>query len=71
MKYIGTFNINVQNKFLKLWYKKTNITLHDISLTKLEGPKEAYEEFLIGKITKISTNMIDAKSWVELEEEKL
>ena len=27
MDSIGTININVQNKFLKLWYKKKKITL--------------------------------------------
>jgi hypothetical protein len=27
MKTIGTININVENKFVKLWYKKKKITL--------------------------------------------
>ena len=31
---VGTININVKNKFLKLWYKKKKITLHDLSLSK-------------------------------------
>jgi hypothetical protein len=39
-------NINVQKKFLKLWYKKKKITLQDTSLTKQEGPKGALEEVL-------------------------
>jgi hypothetical protein len=34
MDSIGTININAQKMFLKLWYKKTKITLHDIYLTK-------------------------------------
>lgn len=32
MDSIGTININVQNIFLKLWYKKKQITLHDFNL---------------------------------------
>ena len=35
---MGTININVQNKFLKLWYKKKKITLQDVSLSKKECP---------------------------------
>jgi hypothetical protein len=35
---VGTININVQKKFLKLWYKKKKITLQDVSLSKKEGP---------------------------------
>jgi hypothetical protein len=34
MESIGTININVQKKFLKLWYKKKKITLQYISLIK-------------------------------------
>jgi hypothetical protein len=48
MDSIGTININVQKKFMKLWYKKNKITLQDISLTKQEGPKVAHEEVLVG-----------------------
>jgi hypothetical protein len=44
---VGTININVQNKFLKLSYKKKKITLQDISLIKREGPNEAHEELHI------------------------
>jgi hypothetical protein len=35
---VGTIDINVQKKFLMLWYKKKKITLHDVSLSKTEGP---------------------------------
>jgi hypothetical protein len=38
MDLVGTININVQNKFLRLWYKKNKITLQDVSLSKSEGP---------------------------------
>jgi hypothetical protein len=46
----GTVNINVQNNFLKLWYKKNKITLQDISLTNQEGPTRATKKVLAGKI---------------------
>jgi hypothetical protein len=39
MDSIGTMNINVQNNFMKLWYKKNKITMQGISLTKKEVPK--------------------------------
>ena len=34
MESVGTININVQKKFLKLWYKKKKITLQDTSINK-------------------------------------
>jgi hypothetical protein len=37
MNLVGIVNINVQNKFLKLWYKKKKVTLQDVSLSKTEG----------------------------------
>jgi hypothetical protein len=37
---MGTININVKKKFLKLWYKKKEITLQDVSLSKKEWPME-------------------------------
>ena len=51
MDSIGTVNINVQKKSLKLWCKKKKITLHDISLTsKKEGSKMMHEEVSIGEL---------------------
>jgi hypothetical protein len=41
MESVGTININVQKKFLKIWYKKKKITLQDVSLSKKDGPMEA------------------------------
>jgi hypothetical protein len=39
---IGTISINVENKFMKLWYiKKKKITLQDMSLGKQEGPTQS------------------------------
>jgi hypothetical protein len=43
---VGTININVQKKFLKLWYKKKKITLQDVSLSKKDGPMEARKEVI-------------------------
>jgi hypothetical protein len=48
MNLVGTISINVQNNFLKLWYKKNKITLYDISLIKQEGPKESHVKVLVG-----------------------
>jgi hypothetical protein len=44
---VGTININVQKKFLKLWYKKKKITLQDVSLNKKDGPTEASKAVLV------------------------
>ena len=43
---MGTININVQKKFLKLWYKKNKIALQDVSLSKKDGPMEASKEVI-------------------------
>ena len=49
MKLVGTININVQKKFINIWYKKNKFTLQDVSLSKQEGPmgdnKEVTAEF--------------------------
>ena len=44
---VGTININVQKKFLKLWYKKIKITLQDVSLSRKYGPMEASKEVIV------------------------
>jgi hypothetical protein len=44
---VGTININVQKKFLKLWYKKKKITLQDVSLSKKYGPMVASKEVIV------------------------
>ena len=33
MQSFGTINLNIEKKFLKLWYDKKKVTLQDISLT--------------------------------------
>jgi hypothetical protein len=44
---VGTININVQKKFLKLWYKKKKIVSQDVSLSKKDGPMEARKEVIV------------------------
>jgi hypothetical protein len=44
---VGTININVQKKFLKLWYKKKKIALQDVSLSQKDGPMEASKEVIV------------------------
>jgi hypothetical protein len=46
MTTIGTININVEKKFVKLWYKKKKITLQDVSLSKKEGPMGEMKEVI-------------------------
>ena len=55
---------------MKLWYKKNKMAMHDICLTKQEGPKGAHEEVLAGQIIEFPTDTSDEKLNVELEEEK-
>jgi hypothetical protein len=47
MDSVGTININVQKKFLNLWYKKNKITLQDVSFSKKEGPMGENKEFIV------------------------
>ena len=67
MESIGTININVQKKFLKLWYKTKKITLQDIYLSKLEEPKVAHEEVSTRKLVVAPTDTLDEESMVESE----
>ena len=46
MESVGTININVQKKFLKLWYKKKKIILWDISINKQVESTEAEAEYV-------------------------
>jgi len=38
MTLVGTINLNLENKFLKLWYKKKKVTLQVISLSQPVAP---------------------------------
>ena len=51
MELIGTINISVQNKTLKLSYKKNKIIIQNIYLTKQQGPEVSHEEVLARKLT--------------------
>lgn len=51
MESMGTININVQKKFLKLWYKKKRITLQDISINKQVESMEDEPEYVLGTDT--------------------
>lgn len=39
MTSVGTINLNLEKKFLKLWYKKKKVTLQDVSLNTKVEPK--------------------------------
>jgi hypothetical protein len=56
---VGTININVQNKFLKLWYKKKKITLQDVSLNKKDGPKEANKAIIVESKVELEAESIE------------
>jgi hypothetical protein len=47
MESVGTVNINVKNKFLKIWYKKNKITFQDVSLSKKDGPMTTRKEVIV------------------------
>jgi hypothetical protein len=47
MDSVDTVNINVQKKFLKLWYKKNKITLQDVSLSKSRGNTMTNTEVIV------------------------
>jgi hypothetical protein len=56
---VGTININVQKKFLKLWYKKKKITLQDVSLNKKYGPAEASKAIIVESKVESETESIE------------
>ena len=66
MESIGTININVQKKFLKLWFKKKKITLQDISISKQIESKEDEVE----KIVCNDTSDKESRVEVILEDKK-
>ena len=73
MDSIGIVNINVQKKFLKIWYKKKKIIVQDISLVpKQEETIMAREEVSIGELVVIiSTITSNEGSKVESKEEPI
>ena len=49
MQSVGTININVEKKFLKLWYKKNKITLQDMSRIPQKETKKAQDGVFAGE----------------------
>ena len=71
MELVDTININVQKKFLKLWYKKKKITLQDISINKqVESLKVDLEDVPGTDILEDEPLMIDNQTQTEAEVEK-
>jgi len=69
---VGTININVQKKFLKLWYKKKKITLQYISINKkLEHMEAEAEDVPRTDISDDEPLMINNQTQTEAEEEKV
>ena len=72
MESVGTININVQKKFLKLWYKKKKITLQDISINKqVESTKVDVEDVLGIDISDDEPLIIDNQTQTGGEVEKV
>ena len=49
MQSVGTININVENKFVNLWYKKKEITLQDMSLIPQRETEKEQDEVFVGE----------------------
>jgi len=72
MEFVGTININVQKKFLKLWYKKKKITLQDISINKqVEYMDAEAEDVPRIDISNDDPLMIDNQTQTEAKVEKV
>ena len=65
MDSIGTINLNVQKKFLNLWYKKKKVTLQDISLTTQAEPKGEPTDTSTGTLEVIPIDTSDDDYMVE------
>ena len=62
MDSIGTIQINVQKKFLNLWYKKNKITLQYISLSQLVAPTVVHDVVSAGTLEVIPIDTLDDES---------
>lgn len=65
MQSVGTININVEKKLLKLWYTKKKVTLQDISLTTHEEPKGSPIEISTENLVVIPTDTSNDESMKE------
>ena len=57
-------NLNIEKKFLKLWYKKKKVTLQDISLTTQAEPKGEPTDTSTGTLEVIPIDTSDDESMV-------
>ena len=64
MDSVGIVSLNMQKYFLKMWYKKTKITLQDISLSKLEDPKGVHDAVSTGTLKVMPIDTSDDESMV-------
>ena len=64
MKSVGTININIENKFSKLRYKKKKVTLQDISLSQPVAPKVVHDAVSMGTLEVIPIATLDDESMV-------
>lgn len=64
MKLVGTINLNIDKKFLKIWYKKKKVTLQDISLATQEEPNGAPTKTSTGNLVGIPLDTSDDESMV-------
>ena len=59
MTSVGTINLNIEKKFLKLWYKKKKVTLQDISLSQLVASKVVHDVVYAGTLEVIPIDTSD------------
>jgi len=71
MDSIGIVNINVLNKFRKIWYKKNKITLYDISLIKQEEPKVTHGNVYARKLGVVLIDTLYEEFVMESEKKML
>ena len=62
MQSVGTINLNLEKKFLKLWYKKKKVTLQDISLSQPIASKVVHDAVFVGtlKVIPIDTSNVES-----------
>jgi hypothetical protein len=56
MDSLDMVSISVENKFMKLSYKRKKVTLKDISLIKQQNLKETLKEFIAWKLIAKTAN---------------
>ena len=59
---VGTINLNLEKKFLKLWYKKKKVTLQDISLSQPVASKVVHDAVSAGTLEVIPIGKSDDES---------